>query len=47
MAPDTETGLGYRGFKIVYATPQFDVSISLHAFLLNIEDFEESCDEED
>lgn len=47
VAHDTETGLHYPGFRIVYSTAQFDCFITRPTFLLDIEDFEESLDEEE
>lgn len=47
MAPDIEIGMRYWGFGIEYSTPQFDGHMVLPAFLMDIEDSEESSDEEE
>lgn len=46
VAPDTETELRFQGFGILYSTPLFDGFLTLPAFLLDIEDLEESSNEE-
>lgn len=45
-APDFETGLWYREFGNVYATPHFDRFMVLLAFLLDNSDLYESSNEE-
>ncbi|KAI5672180.1 hypothetical protein M9H77_12544 [Catharanthus roseus] len=45
VAPDAETRMSYWGFGIVYSTPQFDGFIVLPAFLIEIDELEESSDE--
>ncbi|KAI5653264.1 hypothetical protein M9H77_30451 [Catharanthus roseus] len=45
VAPDFENGMQYQRFRIVYSTPQFDGYIALLAFLMDIDDLEESKEE--
>lgn len=47
VAPNAKTSMRYRGFGIMYSTSQFDGYIALPAFLMHINELEESSNEED